>query len=93
MMIARLHCHPVLEGLAVTLGAALIAAHIGIGIATCSGCSPAQARAATFAGELEACMQTSGNCQDYVACQHSTQRRYDQPISGSCDLTTDGGAK
>lgn len=86
---------PAVRGLAVTFGAALIGAHLTLALASCSGgCSQLPAPvvdSAQFAGELEYCMQTSASCVDYVACQHAVQRRYDQPLSGSCDVVVDGG--
>lgn len=58
-----------------------------------AGCfpSPKVAESTLFAAELEHCMQTSPSCADYVRCQHSVQRRYEQPLSGTCEVVVDGG--
>lgn len=85
---------PAVRGIAVTFGAALLGAHLTLALASCSGgCSSVPAPvidSGRFAAELEYCMQTSASCVDYVACQHAVQRRYDQPLSGSC-VVVDGG--
>lgn len=57
------------------------------------GCLPATtAQSAEFAGRLEACMQTSASCADYVACSHRAQREFGQPETGSCEVIVDAGA-
>lgn len=77
---------PIIEGLIILVAVALgVVAFVAM-----VSCTPREVRSAKFAAELEACMQTSANCADYVACQHAVQTRYGQPLSGKC--VVDGGA-
>ena len=96
-MIARLQHHPVLESIAITLGAAIVAAHIGIALVACSGCSPKQlasgADAATYVAGVERCLQryTPDQCEERVACKQAVQVDHGLAPSGSCGPIEDGG--
>lgn len=78
---------------AVTALAAMVGAHLAMAVGV--ACIPPTqvADSAIFAAELEHCMQTSASCTDYIACQNAVQKRWNQPLSGSCDVIVDGSAE
>jgi hypothetical protein len=60
-----------------------------ITILALTGC--AAAASAQYAAQLEACLQTSHTCEQYVACRTRIAAANNREFLGSCGV--DGGAK
>lgn len=60
----------------------------GVVLAAC-----AAGRSAGYAAELEACLQASPNCSQYVHCRKAVAEKYSRPFDGGCESPKDAGAE